>query len=256
MIPLVLLMGVGMHTAWRSQKPGALIKTLKIPALIAVVAGLLVPFIFYGRLGLLMAIGSIAGFWIMGVSLVTPLRAWRRDPGTSGITRSTFGMCVAHFGVGMFVIGVTIVSAFSVEADRSLRIGESATVAGYDFELRGMRNVEGPNYRAIEGEIDIYREGKFVAQVRPQKRTYIVQQSPMTEAGIHVGLTGDLFAALGEPLGDNAWSVRLQYKPMIRFIWIGAFVMALGGLIAASDRRYRLVAVAAEKAPALKVKPA
>jgi len=255
MVPLVLLIGVGMHTAWRSQKPGALVKTLKIPALIAVVAGLLVPFIFYGRLGLLMAIGSIAGFWIMGVSLVTPLRSWRRAPGTSTMTRSTLGMCVAHFGVGMFVLGVTIVSAFSVEADRSLRIGESATVAGYDFELRGMRNVEGPNYRAIEGEIDIYRDGKFIAQVRPQKRTYIVQQSPMTEAGIHAGLTGDLFAALGEPLGDNAWSVRLQSKPMIRFIWLGAFVMALGGMIAASDRRYRLVAVAKEKTPALKVEP-
>jgi len=256
MIPLVYLIGIGMHTAWRSQKPGTLFNQLKIPAIIAVLAGVIVPGLFYGRFGIMVVVGSIAGFWIMGVSLIQPIRSWRRSAGATAMTRGVLGMSVAHFGVGMFVLGVTIVSAFSIEADRSLRAGDTESVAGYDFELRGLRNVDGPNFRALEGEVDIYKDGEFVAQLRPQKRTYLVQQSPMTEAGIDAGWNRDLFVALGEPLGNDAWSVRMQYKPMIRFIWWGAFVMALGGMIAASDRRYRLRADAKEKSPAISGEPA
>ncbi len=251
MLPLVYLIGVGMHTAWRSQEPGPLFNQLKIPAIIAVVAGLLVPFFFYGRVGVLLVTGMIAGFWIIAVSLIQPIRSLRRKAGTTAITRSALGMSVAHFGVGLFVIGVTVVSGFSVEADRSLRVGETESVAGYDFELRGLRNVDGPNFRALEGEVDIYRDGEFISQLRPQKRTYLVQQSPMTEAGIDANWNRDLFVALGDPLGNDAWSVRMQYKPMIRFIWLGAFVMALGGLIATRDRRYRLTATETEKASTL-----
>jgi cytochrome c-type biogenesis protein CcmF len=165
-------------------------------------------------------------------------------------------MSVAHLGLGLFVLGVTIVSAFTVEEDRRLVPGGSVDVAGYTFELRGLRQVEGPNYQALEGEVDIYRDGEFVTQLRPQKRTYRVQQSPMTEAGIDAGWTRDLFVALGDPLGGGAWSVRIQYKPMIRFIWLGALVMALGGIIAASDRRYRLRVKATEQAEMLDGKPA
>jgi cytochrome c-type biogenesis protein CcmF len=156
-------------------------------------------------------------------------------------------MSVAHLGLGLFVLGVTIVSAFTVEEDRSLSVGNAVDVAGYRFELRGLRQVDGPNYRALEGEVDIYMNGEFLTQVRPQKRTYLVQQSPMTEAGIAAAWNRDLFVALGDPLGNGAWSVRIQYKPMIRFIWLGALIMALGGMIAASDRRYRLRATASDR---------
>ena len=256
MLPLVYLIGLGMHTAWRSQKAGALFKQLKIPAIFALLAGIVVPVFFYGRFGVLLVVGTVAGFWIMAVSMLQPIRSLRRASGASAITRGALGMSVAHFGVGMFVIGVTIVSAFSIEADRSLRIGDTESVAGYDFQLRGLRNVDGPNFRALEGEVDIYKNGEFVAQLRPQKRTYIVQQNPMTEAGIDAGWNRDLFVALGDPLGNDAWSVRMQYKPMIRFIWLGAFVMALGGLVAASDRRYRLTAEAKDVSPAISGEPA
>jgi len=256
MLPLVLLVGVGMHTAWRSQAFQPLFDQLKIPALFAIVAGILIPIVAYGRFGLLLTVGVIAGIWIMVVSLIHPVRSWRRAPGTPGLTRGVLGMSVAHFGVGMFVIGVTIVSAFTEEIDISVRQGESVSVAGYDFELRSLRNVEGPNYQAVEGEIDIRKNGEFVAQLRPQKRTYLVQQSPMTEAGIEASWNRDLFVALGDPLGNEAWSLRVQYKPMIRFIWMGAFVMALGGMIAASDRRYRLTAKAKEKTTNLSGEPA
>jgi cytochrome c-type biogenesis protein CcmF len=148
-------------------------------------------------------------------------------------------MSFAHFGVGIFVMGVSIVQAFSIEEDLRMLPGESVEVADYSFELRELRNVEGPNFSAIEGQIEIRKNGKFVGELRPQKRTYLVQQNPMTEAGILASLHRDLFVALGDPLGNGAWSVRLQYKPMIRLIWLGALIMALGGLIAASDRRYQ-----------------
>ena len=256
MVPLVLLIGLGMHTAWRSQASSPLLRMLKVPALIAVVAGIAVPPVFYGSSGVLLTVGAIAAFWIMAVSLLQPIRSWRRAEGAARIGRSALGMAIAHFGVGLFVLGVTIVSAFSVEADRSLRPGEQVSVAGYDFELRSLRNVQGPNYQAIEGEVDVRRNGEFVTQLRPQKRTYLVQQSPMTEAGIDAGWNRDIFVALGDPLGNNAWSVRLQYKPMIRFIWLGCLVMALGGIVAASDRRYRLEVRERVPAGKLKGKPA
>ena len=122
--------------------------------------------------------------------------------------------------------------------------------------MNNLSNVPGPNYQALEGEVEIRRNGEFVTELRPQKRTYLVQQSPMTEAGIDAGWNRDLFVALGDPLGNNAWSMRLQYKPLIRFIWLGALIMALGGLIAASDRRYRLRATAPERPTSLSGEPA
>jgi cytochrome c-type biogenesis protein CcmF len=149
-------------------------------------------------------------------------------------------MSVAHFGVGMFVLGVTLVSAYAIESDQSMRAGQTLEVAGHSFELREFREVEGPNFSAVEGSVEIRRNGEFVGEVRPQKRQYLVQKSPMTEAGIQVQWNKDLFVALGDQLGNGLWSVRIQYKPMIRFIWLGALVMALGGLIAVTDRRYRM----------------
>jgi len=165
-------------------------------------------------------------------------------------------MSVAHFGVGVFVLGVTLVSAFNVETDMSMRPGETLEVAGHSFELRELRDVEGPNYSAIEGVVEIRRDGDFVGEVRPQKRQYLVQRNWMTEAGIHVNWNKDLFVALGDQLGNDTWSVRIQYKPMIRFIWGGALIMALGGLIAASDRRYRAAVPAKSKASAAATEPA
>jgi cytochrome c-type biogenesis protein CcmF len=192
----------------------------------------------------------------MATSLIHPIRSWRRSPGTAGISRAVLGMSVAHFGVGLFVLGVTIVSAFSIETDMRMAPGEKVEVGAYQFELQELRNVDGPNYRALEGEIEVRKDGNFIATLRPQKRTYLVQQSPMTEAGIDTGWNRDLFAALGDPLGDDAWSVRLQYKPMIIFLWFGALVMAIGGGIAASDRRYRVNVAVREREKAVAEKPA
>ena len=242
MIPLVLLLGLGMHTAWRKQDVRPWVALLRFPAIAAVLLGVILPLMFYGRTSLLLIVGVSAALWIIVTSLIQPIRSILRKDGSAGITRSALGMSVAHLGMGLFVLGATITSAFNVESDRALTPGQSIEVGGYDFEMLELRNVEGPNYSAIEAVIDIRRDGEFVATVRPQKRQYLVQKSWMTEAGIYVTWNKDLFVALGDQLGNGAWSVRVQYKPMIRFIWFGAMIMALGGLIAVSDRRYRLKA--------------
>jgi len=239
-IPLVILLGMGMHTAWRTQSASALVKVLRIPAIIAVVLGVVIPLFVYGRVSVLLVVGCAAAVWIVLTALIPIFRSLRREKGAARVTRSVLGMSVAHLGMGLFVIGVTVVSAFGVESDRALTPGGSIEVAGYEFEMRNLSNVEGPNFSAIEAEIEIRKDGEFVATVRPQKRQYLVQKSWMTEAGIRAGLDKDLFVALGDQLGNGGWSVRVQYKPLIRFIWLGALVMALGGLIAISDRRYRV----------------
>jgi cytochrome c-type biogenesis protein CcmF len=237
MLPLVFLMGLGMNTAWRSQATQPWLRVLRLPVIIAVVVGGIIPALFYGRFGLLVTVGTIAAIWVVATSLIQPLRAWR-----SGVrmTPAVLGMSVAHFGVGLFVLGVTTVSAFSIETDRALQPGESIDIGNYQYKMRELRDVQGPNYSAREAVIEISRNGEFIAEVRPQKRQYLVQKSPMTEAGIDAGWNRDLFVALGDQIGNDMWSVRVQYKPMIRFIWFGCLVMALGGLIAVSDRRYRV----------------
>ncbi len=242
MIPLVLLLGLGMHTAWRKQNSGPWMRLFRLPAIAAVIIGVVLPLMFYGRVSLMLIIGCSAAAWIVISSLIQPVRSLRRKEGVAGITRSALGMSIAHLGVGLFVIGVTITSAFGVESDRAMRIGETLEVAGLQFEFRELREVQGPNYTAIEGVLEVRDGGEFIGTVRPQKRQYLVQKSWMTEAGIHPTWNKDLFVALGDQIGDGIWSVRIQYKPLIRFIWIGAFIMAMGGLITVTDRRYRTAA--------------
>jgi len=251
-LPLVLLLGLGMHTAWRTQNARSWVAVLRIPAIIALVIGVVVPILFYGRISLLLVVGCVAAFWIIATSLVLPLRSWRREKGSAGISRSHLGMSIAHLGMGLFVLGVTVVSAFSVETDRAMRPGQTLEVAGYEFEMRELRDVQGANYSAIEAVIEIRDGDEVVAEVRPQKRQYLVQKNWMTEAGIHASWNKDLFVALGDQIGSGSWSVRIQYKPLIRFIWLGTLVMAIGGLVSVSDRRYRLQASkASESAPAV-----
>ena len=236
MIPLVLLMGMGMHAAWRSQPVQPWLRILRVPAIIALVVGIGIPVVHGGAFGVLAVIGSIAGVWIIVVSFIQPLRSWRSKV---RLTPAVLGMSLAHIGVGLFVLGVTMVNTFGIETDRALRPGESIEIGKYQYQMRELRDVQGPNYSAREAVIEIRRNGEFVSEVRPQKRQYLVQKSPMTEAGIDAGLMRDLFVAMGDQIGTDTWSVRVQYKPMIRFIWLGCLVMALGGLVAASDRRYR-----------------
>jgi len=235
-LPLVFLLAIGMHAAWKKAKLEDMRKPLVVLFSASLAFGLVVPIVAYGKFHIMTVIGLTAGVWVILSSLYEPLQRLRLK---QSIARGVLGMTVAHIGVGLFAIGVTVTQTYRVEKDVALKAGESVTLEGYDFLFKSTRQVQGPNYDAVESEVVITRDGREVATLHPQKRVYRVQKSPMTESGIEVDWNRDLFVAMGDDLGAGAWSVRVQYKPMVRFIWLGALVMALGGLIAISDRRYR-----------------
>jgi cytochrome c-type biogenesis protein CcmF len=151
-------------------------------------------------------------------------------------------MLLAHAGVGVFVIGVTLVKSYETERDLRMEPGDTATLGGYSFRFEGVREVRGPNYAAARGAITVQRDGETIARLAPEKRVYLVQRNPMTEAAIDAGVSRDVYVALGEAVGGDAWTVRIHIKPFIRWIWFGCLMMAFGGLLAASDRRYRIAA--------------
>jgi cytochrome c-type biogenesis protein CcmF len=238
MLPLAILLGLGMHAAWQKANPNVLFARLRWVAIGALVLAVVYPLIAYGSTGVLTIIGVAVGIWVTLSSLIEPISRLRNKEAVR-LTRAQLGMFLAHLGVGLFIIGATVTSAFTIETDRAVRQGETWEAAGFDIEFIELKEVDGPNFTAIEGEFEVRRDGEYVTTLRPQKRVYRVQTSPMTEAAIDGQWNRDVFVALGDDLGAGAWSVRVQYKPMIRFIWLGCIVMALGGLLAATDRRYR-----------------
>jgi cytochrome c-type biogenesis protein CcmF len=159
-------------------------------------------------------------------------------------------MVVAHLGVAVFVVGVTLVKTYERDQDAKLRPGEAIELAGYRFLLDDVSDVKGPNYIASRATISVTRGGKPVTVLHPEKRLYTVQRTPMTEAAIEPGLTRDLYVSLGDPLEGGAWFVKAYYKPFVDWIWGGCVIMALGGFLAASDRRYR-VSMPSRKAEAV-----
>jgi cytochrome c-type biogenesis protein CcmF len=240
MLPLLALLGFGMHAAWKRARLKDHRRPLLIGAGIALLLAVGIAAIGFGRAQLMAIVGLTAGLWLIFSALREPIARLRAR---HTLSASVLGMALAHFGIGVLVIGITGVESYKIERDVALEPGEQTEIGGYTFAFRGMRSVTGPNYRGVEGEFDVSRNGRAVTTLRPQKRVYRVQQNPMTEAGITVGWTRDLFVALGEDLGNGAWSVRIQYKPLIRYIWLGALIMALGGLVAVTDRRYRTARV-------------
>jgi cytochrome c-type biogenesis protein CcmF len=246
-LPLMVFLAIGMHSAWRRGKLTVTAEPLWW--LLAVAAGLAVAiqglvFKAFHPVGLL---GFTFGFWIIFSSLLEPLRRWRQK---QSVTAALLGMCIAHFGVGMFAIGASGVESYKIEKDVALKPGASFVIAGYDFRFLNAVDVRGPNYDAVEALVSVTRDGKPVAILRPQKRHFWVQQTDNSQAAISVNWARDLFVAMGNPLGDNAWSMRIQYKPLVRYIWLGALVMAIGGFIAATDRRYRARVPVSAKATA------
>ena len=241
MIPLLIFISMGMHSLWIKDDIRKVFDRSKFLFITAAIIGFFIPAYFYGRAGLLLVIGSILSIWIILSSFVSIKNGLFPNNQKSGINRSVLGMATAHLGLGFFVLGVTFVSSFGIETDRSFSVGDTLSVAGYDYRLKSIKNAPGPNYQAIEAEIDVYKDNSLYTKLYPQKRTYIVQKSPMTEASIKASWNKDLFIALGDSLGNDKWSVRIQYKPMIRWIWFGCLIMALGGAIAISDKRYRSI---------------
>ena len=238
MLPLVTLLGVGMHTAWKQMLAKPLLRRLRWPAAIAVVVGLAAPWLVYGATSALTIVAVAAGIWVCASALLDPVRKLVLRTGAP-LTRGHLGMCLAHFGVGVFILGATMASTYNLETDVSAKPGDTVKAGGYEFLFRGVHRVQGPNFVADEGEFELRRDGSLVTVLTPQKRVYRVQQNPMTEAAIDTKPMRDVFLALGEPLGNDAWSLRIQVKPMMNFLWFGSVFMALGGLLAITDRLYR-----------------
>jgi cytochrome c-type biogenesis protein CcmF len=244
-LPLIALLAVGVHANWKRGKLSESQRTLIFTLVIAAVLALAIGLGAFGEPKLLTIVAMTLGIWIIGSTLVDPIDRWRRK---LSLSRALIGMTVAHVGLGVFVIAVGAVESYTNERDVALKAGESAQVGDYQFRFNGVQPVDGPNYNGVRGEVVVSRGGDVVTTLHPEKRRYWVQQSVMTEAGIHTRYGSDLFVALGEDLGAGRWSLRAQIRPLVNFVWLSAFVMALGGALAASDRRYRL-ARATESAP-------
>lgn len=245
MAPIVFLMGVGPLARWKQAEVPDLARRLRWAAGVAVVASLLTGWLA-GSITFAATLGILMAWWIVA-SIAVDLHERLRPAGAQGsvwsrarlLPRAMVGMLLAHLGVAVFAFGVSMVKTYEVERDVKMNIGDSTTVSGYTFDFRGFRNVNGPNYDAVQALIEVTRDGKRVTTLTPEKRMYRVQRMPMTEAAIDRSLTRDLYVSLGEPVGGGAWIVRVYVKPFVNWIFGGCVLMALGGIVAASDRRYR-----------------
>ncbi|VAW92454.1 Cytochrome c heme lyase subunit CcmF [hydrothermal vent metagenome] len=243
MVPLVALMSIGVFVRWKQDSIQRLKKHLLIYLVISLVLGALstlaMPTFTLGAM-----IGTTLAWWVvlnMGSSFKQRFKAkaisW---DGLKKTPRAIYGMHIAHVGIAVFTVGVTLTSIYSTEKDVLLTPGESYSLAGYDFKFINSKRIVGPNYQGERGHVIVSKDGVVIADMEPEKRTYTVQRSPMTEAAIDAGLFRDLFVAMGEPRGNQGgWALRLYHKPFIRWIWLGTLIMGFGGLLAATDKRYR-----------------
>ena len=245
MAPAVFLMGIGPLVRWRKASLPDLAKRLRWAFGVSVATALILPFAM-GRWSAIVSLGLLLAAWVAATSVMTLLdRVKHASSGASAWTRlattprAFYGMLVAHLGIAVFVVGVTMVKGYEQEKDVRMQAGETVELGGYTFRLDRVEEVKGPNYGAARATIDVSREGKPFNVMHPEKRVYFVQDNPMTEAAIDSGFTRDLYVSLGDPLGDGAWLVKVHYKPFVSWIWIGCLIMGLGGLLAATDRRYR-----------------
>ena len=257
MIPALFLIGVAPFARWKQASVAELARALRWAFVTAAVVGVVTPFLF-GEWKPLVALSLLLAAWIVLSSLlniaerVQSTRAGQSVPSTlARQPRSFFGMHLAHVGVAAFVVGVAMVNGYQVEKDVKMEVGDTVEVGGYTFRFDGVREENGPNYTAMVGDIALMKNGKTLRKMNPEKRQYISSAMPMTEAAIDAGLTRDVYVSLGEAIDkdrpDAAWAVRVYYKPFVDWIWGGCVLMALGGLLAMSDRRYRVKSRAVEK---------
>ncbi len=245
MLVLLVLMGIGPHTRWKKDDPRRLFKRLGKLALASVVLSLIFAYVLYDQISFGVTLSISLAFWIV-LSVISDFKNRLKNKsgfisGIKSLPREFYSMGFGHLGIAIFVIGVTLTSAYSIKHDVRLAPGENIKIAGMTFHFISIEQDEGPNYKTHTGNIRVSRNGHVIAVLHPQKRFYFVQRRTMTEAAIDAGLFRDIYVSLGEPLPDSkAWAVRIYYKPFIRWVWFGALVMAFGGLLSATDKRYRL----------------
>ncbi|MFC2543550.1 MAG: heme lyase CcmF/NrfE family subunit [Aggregatibacter sp.] len=250
MTPFALLLGIGPLVKWRRDQFSAIRTPVIASVIIMLIAGFALPYLLQDKLTVSAVLGTMMTVIIVLLSLYEMhQRATYRDTFWRGITklsRSHWGMILAHLGVAMTVWGIAFSQNYSIERDVRMNVGDTVQIAGYDFTFKGISDANGPNYVGGKAQIDISRDGKHETTLYAEKRLYTVSKMPMTEAAIDWGFSRDLYAALGEKLDNNAWALRLYYKPFIRWIWLGGLFMALGGVLCMFDRRYRFSQILAK----------
>ncbi|MGE6994111.1 heme lyase CcmF/NrfE family subunit [Pseudomonas sp. NPDC047961] len=239
---LMLALGVGVLVRWKNTPVKWLIGMLTPVLITSAILGGLGSMLFGDFHWAVLAVCMLAG-WVVSAGVRDILDKTRHKgllKGLRSLAPSYWGMQLAHFGLVVCALGVVLTSQQSDERDLRLAPGESLQLGGYSFVFDGAKHFEGPNFTSDKGTIRVFEGDKQVATLYPEKRLYTVQQMPMTEAGIDAGFTRDLYVALGEPLENGAWAVRVHIKPFVRWIWLGALMMSLGGVLSVSDKRYRV----------------
>lgn len=246
---LCLLMGLGPLTLWKKTGREKVWKLVKHPIAISLFCGAIFPALYGNEYSIGAAIAVAIAMWIVTTLTVDMMHKVRNantvSQGLSRLTRSYYGMVLAHFGVAVTLLGACLNTIYSDQRDLRMEEGERQILGRYEYHLVAIKGIKGPNYRAQQGQIDVYQGQQLLTTLYPEKRRYLSGGNVMTEAGIESGFFGDIFVALGESLGvadsgKKAWAVRLHDKPFVNWIWLGSLFMALGGFLAISDKRYRL----------------
>jgi cytochrome c-type biogenesis protein CcmF len=254
--PAIFLMGVGPIAKWKHARLPELAVQLRWAAAVSLVVAVLAP-LALGKFTPLVGFGMLMATWALTTTAIPlyqrvkgwPLSAWAQR--LRGQTGAWYGMLLAHAGVGVFVVGVTLVGGYEAEQDLRMEVGSAASMGGYDFALQGLSSMQGPNYDAVVARFRVTKDGREIATLEPEKRVYRASRMPMTEAAISRSVTRDLYVSLGESLDEGrSWIVRLYVKPFVNWIWAGCVLMALGAVLAVADRRYRLRRSAAIELPA------
>lgn len=241
MVPVMLFMVIGTYTRWKTDSVWNVFKKIRVSGMLALLLGLGLPFLA-GPWSASAALGLSLALWIIFSSLQQIYDQTRNTAHWRSTPLSFWGMHLAHLGVAVSAIGITLVTGYATEKDVRMAVGDTVSIGGYTLQLTGIREVKGPNYLAAVGDIDVFREGQKLKSMHPEKRTYASSSMPMTEAAIDSGLLRDVYISLGEALESEtepAWALRAYHKPFVNWIWGGALLMALGGAIAALDKRYR-----------------
>ena len=239
LVPIVLAIPVGIYSRWQEDEAGRLVSLLRWPFLLSLVLGL-VGWLSNPSMGLIAAVGLTGGIWVIAGSVFYVVQMMQKKKQFT-LPSSVLAMTLAHVGLGVFLIGVSLTSATSEEKHLRMEAGDRYVMSGYSFEFKGTSIVQGPNYTADEGEFVVTKDNREITRLYPQKREYAQRGNTMTEAAIDPGFTRDLYVSLGEPLdaNKNAWAVRVYHKPFIRWIWLGSLFMLAGGMLAAANKRYR-----------------
>ncbi len=247
MVPAVVAAGIGPLLAWKRGDLAGALSRLRL-ALVFALAVPLATLMFAAKAPMLAVLGTALGTWLVAASIgefaqrvrlfgASPGETWRR---ARHLPRAAYGMTIAHAGAGVVILGIVVSVTWETERLQVVQAGESVPVGGYEFTFRGVEDVKGPNYDAVRGIFDVTRDGDLVTVMTPETRTYDTSPQTTTEAAIHPTLTSDLYAVIGDPDGSGGWAARLYHKPLVNWIWLGAILVAVGGIVSLTDRRHRV----------------